>query len=89
MGALLKDSELNLDVFIGFLDPKNMGLAYLIKFLSCLEAKIEQNTYIMAAILNVQNGGLAGVCANGNKDFWIPHGLRILKMYSLSNPQKI
>ena len=58
-------------------------------FLSCVGTKIVQNMYFLAAILNVQNGSLAGVCANGNKDFWIPHGLRILKMYSLSNPQKI
>ena len=84
----MQDSETNPDVFIGFLDSKNMGLAYLIKFLSCLEAKIEQNTYIMAAILNVQNGGLAGVCANANIHFWIPHALRIPEMYSLSNLQK-
>ena len=27
-----------------------------------------------SAILKVQNGRLAGVCANGNMDFWIPQG---------------
>ena len=89
MGAPLQDSEQNLDVFIGFLDPENIVLACLIKLLSCLEAKIEQIMYLIAAILNVQNGGLPGVCANGNIHFWNPQVLRIPKMYSLSNLQKI
>ena len=50
------------------------------KFLGCLEAKIAKNIHFMAAILNVQYGGHAGVCANANIDFWIPHVLNIKKM---------
>ena len=42
----------------------------------------------MAAILNVQYGGHAGVCANANIDFWIRHVLNITKMYSFANLHK-
>jgi len=33
--------------------------------------------YFMAAILKIQNGGLSGVGANANINFWIPHALVI------------
>ena len=75
--------------FIGFLDPENIGLAYLIKFLIWLEAKTAQNMYFMVAILKIQNGGHAGVCANDNIDFRILHALMILKMYRFANLQKV
>jgi len=74
---------------IGFLGPENIGLSYLFKFLSLLEAEISQNTYFMAAILKIQNGGLNGVGSNANIDFWIPHALVIPKMYRFVNLQKI
>ena len=43
----------------------------------------------MAAILNIQYGGHAGVCANANIDFWIRHVLNITKMYCFANPHKL
>ena len=43
----------------------------------------------MAAILNVQYGGHAGVCANANIDFWIRHVLNITKMYCFANLHKL
>jgi len=73
---------------IGFLGPENIGLAYLFKFLSSLEAEISQNTYFMAANSKIQNGGLNGVGANANINFWIPHALVISKMYRFADPQK-
>jgi len=42
----------------------------------------------MAAILKIQNGGLNGVDANANINFWIPHALVIPKMYRFANLQK-
>ena len=42
----------------------------------------------MAAILKIQNGGLNGVCANVDIDFWIPYALMIPKMYRFANLQK-
>jgi len=64
------------------------GLACLFKFLSWLEAEISQNTYFMAAILKIQNGGLNGVGANANINFWILYALMIRKMYRFANLQK-
>jgi len=42
----------------------------------------------MAVILKIQNGGLNGVCANANINFWIPYALMIPKMYRFANLQK-
>ena len=70
--CLFHDSENYLDITIGFLDPENIWLAYLYKFLSWLEAEILQNLYFVAAILKIQDGGLNVVCANANIDFWMP-----------------
>jgi len=89
LGAPWQDAQQTFEVIIGFLDSENIGLAYLFTFLRCVEAKIPQIMYFMSAILNVRNDGFAGVCANGNIDFWIPHALKIPKMYSFTNPQKI
>ena len=58
------------------------------KFLGCLEAKIAKVISFMTAILNVQYGGHAGVCANANIDFWIPHVLNFKKMYCFANLHK-
>ena len=88
MGALWQDAQQTFEVIIGFLDQENIGLAYLFTFLGCVEVKIPQIMYFKSAILNVRNGGFAGVCANGNIDFWIPHALKIPEMYSFTNPQK-
>ena len=76
------------DTTVGFLGPENVGLPYLFKFLSGLEAEILQNMYFMAAILKIQNGRLNGVCANANINFWIFYVLMIPKMYSFANLQK-
>ena len=85
---LFYNPEHYFEAFIGFLDPENIGLAYLIKFLGWLEAEIAQNMYFMAAILKVQNGGHAGVYANANIDFRILHALMIPKMYRFANLPK-
>ena len=82
------DSEHYFDTTVGFIGPENIGLAYLFKFLSWLEAEISQNTYFMAAILKIQNGGLNGACENANINFWIPYALMIPKMYRFANLQK-
>jgi len=42
----------------------------------------------MAAILKIQNGGLNGVGANVNINFWILYALIISKMYRFANLQK-
>jgi len=73
---------------IEFVGPENKGLAYLFKSVSWLEAEISQNTYFMAAMLKIQNGGLNDVGANANINFWIPHPLLIPKMYRFANLQK-
>jgi len=51
---------------LDFFGPENIGLAYLLMFLSSLEAEISRNTYFMSAILKIQNGGHNGVCTNAN-----------------------
>ena len=85
LGALEQVPEHNSDATIGFIDQENIGLACLSKFLGCLEAKVPEIMHFLSAILKVQNGQLAGVCANGNMDFWIPQGLKIPKMYRFAN----
>ena len=45
--------------------------------------------FLMAAILKIQDGGLPGICANGNIDFRIPHRISFPKMYSFQNLHKI
>ena len=44
--------------------------------------------YFMMAILKIQHGGHAGVCANANIEFLILHTLMIPKMYRFANLQK-
>ena len=53
-----------------------------------LEAEIAQNMYFIVAILKIQYGGYAGVCANANIGFRTLHALTIPKMYSCANLQK-
>jgi len=42
----------------------------------------------MAAMLKIQNGGINGVGANANINFWILYAPIIPKMYRFGNLQK-
>jgi len=89
--VVFDESKHYFDTTVGFFGLENIGLAYIFKFLSQLEAEKSKNTLFYGGHFEnpkIQNGGLNDVCTNANINFWIPYALMIPKMYRFANLQK-
>ena len=50
---------------------------------------LEFSYFISCHFEILKNADLAGICANVNTDFQIPHALSFPKMYRFANPHKL
>ena len=70
------------------MSPENL-LSSLMNLYAKLKLIYQEFHTLLAAILNLKNADLAGICVNVNNDFQILYALSFLKIYRLANPHKI
>ena len=70
------------------MSPENL-LSLLMNFYVKLKLIYQEFLTLLAAILKFKNADLAGICANVNIDFQIPHALSFPKTYRFANLHKL